>query len=100
MANLLPENTTTNSLEKLSKLLESFLRWLREVLPTAVTVGGLVYNWMREKLRREEKAHDKTKLEKELVENELANEREFSGMSDADVIKRESGRQRSDGQSS
>ena len=84
----------------MKKFFEELIRWIRETLPTAVTLGALIFNYMRDKLRREEKAHDKTKLEKELVENELSVEREFSGESDADIIKRASRGQRPAGKNS
>jgi len=70
----------------LSKFFEELFKWFKETFPTALAVGGVVYGWMLDRLRKEEKAHDKTRLEKKLVENELEVEREFSGMSDRDVI--------------
>jgi hypothetical protein len=70
----------------MTKFLEELIKWLKETFPTALAVGTWVHGYMRDKLRKEEKAHDKTKLQKELVENELANEKEFAGKSDADVI--------------
>lgn len=71
----------------MTKFLEELLKWLKETVPTALAVGTWVHSYMRDKLRKEEKAHDKTKLEKELVNNELQNDREFAGRSDADIIK-------------
>lgn len=71
----------------MKEFLQELLKWLKETFPTALAVGTWVHGYMRDKLRKEEKAHDKTKLEKKLVENELQNEREFAGRSDADVIK-------------
>lgn len=70
----------------MKEFFQELLKWLKETLPTALAAGTWVYSYMRDKLRREEKAHDKTKLQKELVENELANNKEFAGRSDADVI--------------
>jgi len=63
------------------------LKWLRENLPAALVLAGVIYTWMRIKLNDEIKAHEKTKLTKELVENDLAVEREFSGRNDPDIIK-------------
>lgn len=71
----------------MSRFLEELLKWFKETFPTALAVGGFVYNKMLIQLRKEEKAHDKTRLQKELVENELAVERDFSGKSDSDTIK-------------
>ena len=77
-------------MDALNRLLGRLADWLEKVLPTALTLGGAVYYWMLGKLKAEEKAHDKTKLQKELVENELAVERDFANRSNADVIKRAS----------
>jgi hypothetical protein len=70
----------------MNKFLEELLKWIKETFPTAFAVGISVYGHMLSQLRKEEKAHDKTKLEKELVENELANSKEFADRTNVDVI--------------
>lgn len=78
-----------------SRLIDAVATWLERVFPSVLATATLIYSWMLSKLRAEEKAHDKTKLEKELVQNELDVERDFSGKSNDDIIRRASRRGRS-----
>lgn len=62
------------------------LEWVERVLPGLLTAFGLGYKLGDEGKRQVRAELDKTKTELELKNNELQNEKDFSGKSSDDVI--------------
>lgn len=65
---------------------QGILNWIKEVVPMGFALVLSVYHYMRQKLLREEARHDKTKLQNEELQNEIAVDKELDGKSDRDVI--------------
>lgn len=70
----------------LKEILYKVLKWIKDVVPTAGAMATLVYNYMMKLIDAEKRAHDETKLDKKLLENELEVKKDNEGKSDADII--------------
>lgn len=70
----------------MSKVVSQILAWLEKTLPNILAAFMAGFKLGEKGKHKVEAELDETKLKLKLKENELANEKKFSGLSDSDII--------------
>lgn len=65
---------------------DKLLTWLKDVIPAASAIGGLVYSFMLQLIRRAEMGKLEAELERDEAKNELEVKKELEGKSDRDIV--------------